>query len=157
MGPTPSSLKYFQKQGMPQDVNDPLFEIALKAAGVDTGCNKSKDVVETVTSSKRCKWWNRGYCQKNLKCSYSHHEGDCQDHLKGGCTSKGCNTLRHRKQCRYLDSKSGGPRGAKYEYMHSVKEVSTKMKLEVAKRYIQTETNFDVKDKGRVKKKRRKE
>ena len=39
------------KKGMAQEVHDPLFEIAVKAAGLETTSKTDKDVKE----NKRCK------------------------------------------------------------------------------------------------------
>ena len=100
-------LEVMRREGMPMDVHDPLFEVAVRAAGLE---NKSvKDSV--VKETKRCKWWNRGYCREKEGCSYAHHKGDCQDHLKGAFTIKGCNVLRHRKRCKYLNTEQGCHRG----------------------------------------------
>ena len=83
---------------MPEEAHDPLFKMALKAAGIDAMKDKE------VKVAKRCKWWNRGFCRERDRCSYNHHSGDCEEHLKGGCTHRGCTTLRHRKQCKYLNT-----------------------------------------------------
>ena len=62
-----------------------------------TKARRSMNVVEEGTEDKgkkkpRCMWWNRGYC-----CERSGWPGkDYQDHLNGGCSTRGCN-LRHRR------------------------------------------------------------
>ena len=104
------------KEGMPEEVHDPLFKMALKAAGIDDMKDKE------VKVSKRCKRWNRGFCRERDRCSYSHHSGDCEEHLKGGCTQRGCTTLRHRKQCKYFDTSVGCHRGETCEYLHKLEK-----------------------------------
>ena len=102
-----------------------------------------------------CKWWNRGFCRERGACFYSHTKGDCQEHLKGGCTIKGCNTFRHRKKCRYFNTAVGCHRGESCEYLHeanintkvseveernqTVKEVQTKDINYMADKIVQTE------------------
>ena len=53
-------LEMMRKVGMPQEVHDPHFEIAVKAAGLKTTSNTDKDVKE----NKGFKWWNRGFCRE---------------------------------------------------------------------------------------------
>ena len=86
-------LEAMRIEGMPMEVHDPLFEVAINAAGLENSNKKEQKKNET----RRCKWWNQGYCREKEGCSYAHPKEDCQDHLKDGCTIKGCNNLRHRK------------------------------------------------------------
>ena len=84
-----------KREGMPNEPLEQFDELARKAAGLEAVGTQ----VESKIESKRCKWWNRGFCRVREKCSFSHVKGDCQEHLADGCTTKGCNTLRHRKRC----------------------------------------------------------
>ena len=79
-------LEEKKKEGMPESVHDPLFDMALKAAGVHVVKDKE------VKVSKRCKWWNKGFCRERDRCSYNHQIGDCQEHLNGGYTQRGSRT-----------------------------------------------------------------
>ena len=109
-------LEIMRKEGMPMEVHDPLFEVAITAAGV-----KNKNTIKQEEQiKKRCKWYNRGFCREKGGCSYEHAKEDCQEHLNGGCTIKGCSTLRHRRKCRYFNSKEGCYRGESCEYLHIV-------------------------------------
>ena len=107
-------LENMVNEGMSSDILEPFFEVARKAAGLE---DKVSKVIE-VKEKKRCKWWNRGFCREREKCSFLHDREECQEHLSGGCTSKGCHTLRHRKQCRYFSSEKGCHRGDTCEYLH---------------------------------------
>ena len=40
---------------MPQEVHDPLFEVAMKAAGLETKVENSKDLEAIEANSKRYK------------------------------------------------------------------------------------------------------
>ena len=71
-------LEQKRKEGMPEAVHDPLFNMALKAAGIEVV------KVKEVKVTKRCKWWNRGFCKQRDRCSYYHNNGDCNEHLNGG-------------------------------------------------------------------------
>ena len=63
-------LEVMRSVGMPLAVHDPLFEVAINAAGLEAG----KD--QEVKVNKRCKWWNRGYCREKGGCSYAHPKED---------------------------------------------------------------------------------
>ena len=60
-----------------------------------------------VKDRRGCKWWNWGFCKEKDGCYFSHQSGDCQDHLQGRCSSKSCNTLRHRKVCKFFLTEEG--------------------------------------------------
>lgn len=107
-------LDLIKVEGVQEEVLEPFVEVANKAAEAET--TTKKEVKEK--DLKRCKWWNRGYCREKEGCSFSHPAGDCQDHLQGGCHTKGCRTLRHRKICKYFDSRTGCYRGENCEYLH---------------------------------------
>ena len=69
-------LEDMKSEGMSSEVLEPLFAVAKKAAGLED-CKTS---VETkVKNSKRCKWWNRGFCREREKCSFLHQK----EHLSG--------------------------------------------------------------------------
>ena len=125
---------------MPESVHDPLFDMALKAAGVHVVKDKE------VKVAKICKWWNRGFCRERDRCSYNHQIGDCQKHLNGGCTQRGCTTLRHRKLCRYFKTSLGCHRKESCQYLHTlekdtmgIEEVDTEVVRETVEKDIQTE------------------
>ena len=113
-------LEMMRKEGMPQDVHDSLFEIAVKAARLETTSITDKDVKE----NKRCKWWNKGFCREKGDCSYIHLKKDCQHHLNGDCTNKGCNTFRQRKLCTYIKTYEGCHRRNSCDYLHKKVEWS---------------------------------
>ena len=103
---------------MPMEVHDPLFQIAVRASGLEGEKSQNQN------KAKRCKWWNRGFCREREGCSYDHPKEDCPDHMDGKCNKKGCHTFRHRKQCRYENSDEGCHRGTSCEYLHIKKEVN---------------------------------
>ena len=83
------------------------------------GNGKQDEAKET----RRCKWWNRGYCREKERCLFIHPKGDCQDHLQGRCTSRGC-TLQHRKVCKFIHTRVGCLRGEDCAYLHPAEEVT---------------------------------
>ena len=96
----------------------PLLNLARKA--------EKAELVEEVVTQKgkeqgRCKWWNRGYCREQDRCSCNQPTTDCVEHLQGGCTRRGCTSLRHRKVCKFLASEAGCLRGDTCEYLHPEK------------------------------------
>ena len=106
-------LNSMKTEGMSDEVIAPLMEVAMKAAGLE-----SRDKEKERKEIKRCKWWNRGYCREKESCSFDHPSGNCEDHLKGRCRSKGCKILRHRKICKYFITDTECHRGETCEYLH---------------------------------------
>ena len=101
--------------GVKMDAVAPLLAKARKAERA----NIAEELKENkVKEPRRCKWWNRGYCREQGGRSFSHPTEDCQDHLQGGCHTKGCRNLRHRKKCKYFESSQGCYRGERCEYLH---------------------------------------
>ena len=67
--------------------------------------------------SKRCRYWNRGFCREKSSCLFSHVKEDCESFQKeGSCYDRTCKK-RHRKECRYY-SKGNCFRGNRCEYKH---------------------------------------
>ena len=146
-------LEDMKSEGMSSEVLEPLFAVAKKAAGLEE-CKTSGET--KVKNSKRCKWWNRGFCRDREKCSFLHRKEDCQEHLSGGCTIKRCNTLRHRNKCKYFSTEEGCYRGESCAFLHIEdnelrendnrtavldKEVQVEQKIEVKEKDSQTETD----------------
>ena len=127
-------LEVMKKEGMTKELLEPFVEVAIKAAGAES--NEEEKEKEKHTT-KRCKWWNRGYCREKGGCLYSHPKYDCEDHLKGSCTTKGCINLRHRKKCKYFNTEAGCSRTETCEYLHQ-KDVKEKEHTEV--KYMDTQT-----------------
>ena len=138
------------REGMYSEVLEPFFEVAKKAAETECKTSEYKEVKE----NRRCKWWNRGFCHEREKCTFLHEKEDCQEHVMGGCTIKRCNTLIHRKKCKYFSTEEGCHRGKNCEYLHVEdkeprenmvksfidKEVQVQDKREVKEKEIQTES-----------------
>ena len=68
-------------------------------------------------NTRKCKYWNRGYCKERRKCLWAHPKDDCQQYLKDGrCRYKDCSN-RHRRVCKYwLDE--GCTRKKDCQYLH---------------------------------------
>lgn len=69
--------------------------------------------------TRRCRYYNRGFCKFKTKCRFFHPLGICKEYL----TSQKCETLncldRHPKPCKWLESKEGCRRGTECEYSHA--------------------------------------
>ena len=96
--------------GMSLDSIDFLLAKARKAERANIVEEVAKGGQEEVKETRRCKWWNMGYCREKERCSFVHPKEDCQDHLQGRCTYRGC-TLRQRKVCTFLHTEVGCLRG----------------------------------------------
>ena len=90
----------------------PFLEKARKAESANV-----LDEMTKLNELRRCKWWNRGYCQEKDKCSFFHPPEDCREHLNHRCTSKGCN-LSHRQTCMFFATEAGCHRGDLCAYLH---------------------------------------
>ena len=68
-------------------------------------------------NTRKCKYWNQGYCKERRKCPWLHPKDDCQQYLKDGrCRDKDCSN-RHRRVCKYwLDE--GCTRKKDCQYLH---------------------------------------
>ena len=72
---------------------------------------------------------------------------DYSYHIQGGCITKGCSILRHRKRCKYFDSEVGCHRGERLEYLHIDKELNLYKDIYSATKNIQIGKKYDAKDK----------
>ena len=114
-----------------QGVNLDMITLLLAEAEKAEGANSVKEViVDKVMEHRRCKWWNRGYCREKERCAFKHPQEDCQDHLKGRCTTRGCTSLRHRKRCKFFSSETGCHRGDRCQYLH-IMDVNVAVETEV--------------------------
>ena len=103
-------LKSYLKQNEPEDEigerlqvrMDELKELIKKVQihSKDPARYKAKSK-ESDKQKQKCQYWNIGYCREELKCRWSHQEGDCDNYvLKRKCGDKSCQR-RHRRICRY--------------------------------------------------------
>ena len=82
---------------------------------------------QMVKERRRCKWWNRGFCKEKDWWTFYHPSGDCHANLQGRCSSKGCNTLRHRKVCKFFLTEEGCLREEMCAYLHPNKNLDKVM------------------------------
>ena len=83
---------------------------------------KDENVVsqeETENKTKKCKYFNRGYCKYKLKkCRFSHPKDVCKEYLEDfKCGVKDCPD-RHPAVCKWLKSKYGCKRAEECDYLH---------------------------------------
>ena len=92
---------------------------------------QKKDKSETSnTRSKKvkCRYWNRGFCKNGNDCKFHHYEKDCETYLKTEtCEDRKCKK-RHRKLCRYFQSKEGCYRNEACQYLHELTTNDNKTK-----------------------------
>ena len=137
-------LDDMKNQGLPAESLDIFYDVARIAAGLEKKISKNSEEKET----KRCKWWNRGYCKEKNSCTFVHEKEDCKDHLNGSCTNRGCKTLRHRKQCRYFSTVEGCHRRDRCEYLHvahNKEEAGINNEKTSCDKEVQTKDNNEVK------------
>ena len=78
-----------------------------------------------VKMSRRCKWWNRGYCREQVNCLLRHEGEDCPEHINSGsCINRGC----HRKLCKYWSLEEGCHRDLKCQFLHKDKSNTNQTK-----------------------------
>ena len=85
-----------------------------------TNANVTKDHGKVVhTKTKKCRYFNRGYCKYKSGCRYSHPKEVCKEHLASqNCENVNC-LDRHPKVCKWMESKNGCNRGTTCDYLHA--------------------------------------
>ena len=68
---------------------------------------------QTVTSKKKCRHNNSGYCKMKAECVYYHSDKICDQYLANGkCTESRLCLDRHPKECKFwLEDPRGCHRG----------------------------------------------
>ena len=73
---------------------------------------------EEKLKSKKCNFYNRGFCYQGTACTFVHPQEVCELHEQSGtCGRKMCNK-RHLYNCRYYNSESGCGRGDSCSFSH---------------------------------------
>ena len=95
--------KMYKEHG--EDTCDQVKQFKVIAMKAKSGLLSDQDDCKNF---KRCQYWNRGYCREaGSKCLYYDPPDDCQQHLQEGrCSNQGCGQ-RHRKICKYWNTRSG--------------------------------------------------
>lgn len=102
-----------------------------------TVCDVTKDTTETVEKqveivnkmTKKCRYFNRGYCKYNKKCRFVHPEGICKEYLKSyKCERKEC-LDRHPKICKWERSIGGCKRSVDCQYLHGKHDNDTSIEV----------------------------
>ena len=106
----------------------------IKNNNIDQSWHQAKEKLEKIEievivqerkSTRKCRYYNKGYCKLGTSCGFGHLDIDCKHHLAGEeCRERGCQK-RHRKLCRYWKSKSGCFRGSKCQFLHEELEETT--------------------------------
>jgi hypothetical protein len=75
---------------------------------------------QTVTSKKKCRHNNSGYCKMKAECVYYHSDKICDQYLTNGkCTESRLCLDRHPKECKFwLEDPRGCHRGEICKYLH---------------------------------------
>ena len=95
------------------DIEIKRLENEREAAKVDS--KKDEDDTRAI-KSKKCKYFNRGYCKYKFKCKFVHPGEICTIYLEGKrCDDKNCED-RHPKVCKWW--LQGGCRGRNCDYLH---------------------------------------
>ena len=115
-----------------EDLKEALQLERAKVSSLEEVINKQTKLIGSLKNtkqkhedksknSKRCRYWNRGFCRIGDECKYYHSEEDCQSYMEGGiCRDRNCDR-RHRKDCRYFKEEAGCFRGESCEYLHTKK------------------------------------
>ena len=71
-----------------------------------------------VKHTKKCRYFNRGYCKYKHNCKYLHPKEICKEYLVGGtCGNLQC-CARHPRACKWNESNEGCKRKAECDYLH---------------------------------------
>ena len=89
-------------------------------------CDAAKETTKTVDQkidtvhkmTKKCRYFDRGYCKYNKKCRFVHPKGICKDYLKSyKCERKECGD-GHPKTCKCERNSGGCNRSVDCQYLH---------------------------------------
>ena len=98
--------------------NTETVNIAASVTPKEAVDNARKDVVNVGQMTKKCRYFNIGYCKYNKKCRFYHPEHICEDYLKyNGCENKECNK-RHPRKCKWEGNRGGCRRHGDCDYLH---------------------------------------
>ena len=90
----------------------------MKSTLENLGIVKNKNVMYEAPS-KKCRYYNRGYCKFHDQCNFFHSSSICEQFQQEGmCRKKGCRE-RHPRNCRYwTKNPEGCKRNELCQYMH---------------------------------------
>ena len=76
------------------------------------------DLEDKKTKSKKCNFYNRGFCKQGSSCQYVHPQEVCERHEHGeNCGDRNCNK-RHLYSCKHFNSEPGCTRGETCAFSH---------------------------------------
>ena len=83
-----------------------------------TGKLDNDTISKESKKTKRCRYYNRGYCKYKDKCRFIHPKSICQEYLRvEKCENQNC-SQRHPKRCKWEESKGGCKRNLACDYFH---------------------------------------
>ena len=97
--------------------------------------------------SRKCRYYDRGFCKYGDSCENHHSENMCSNFLKDGkCMTNAC-LMRHPKNCHYWMKNEDGCRFEKNcQYLHKIEKKFKRFTNEVSHSKVQrfscTECNF---------------
>ena len=102
-------------------IDKEIVKLSKQTIVVERANDTSEDDKDTKVENrktKKCKYFNRGYCKHKSKCRFIHPEQICEEYLeKYKCERKEC-SWRHPIICKWLSSRSGCTRGSDCTYLH---------------------------------------
>ena len=79
---------------------------------------KDKKEADVKDETKRCRYYNKGFCKYEKRCRYFHPQEICQNHLDTlNCNLKGCKK-RHPKVCKWFQKDVGCKREENCDFLH---------------------------------------
>ena len=73
---------------------------------------------------KKCRYWDRGYCNCKTKCKFVHPPANCKEYIQDSkCGNKEC-SQRHPKACKWDQSNDGCRNDMDCLYLHKCIEES---------------------------------
>ena len=113
-------------------IKEELEDEKLKVVMLEEAIIKKNKLIETLESkikkeetgtmqeTKKCRYWNRGFCREGKSCKFSHPNEDCKNFLETGkCKERECRQ-RHRRKCRYYTTEEGCFRKENCQYLHDI-------------------------------------
>ena len=112
------SKKDMEKKEVDNAIKELNKKIQKKQVNTQNVANDTVGDKVVNRKSKKCRYFNRGYCKYKTKCRYVHPKKICDQYLASQkCDNVDCQD-RHPKLCKWKEGRDGCKRDTECDYLH---------------------------------------